>query len=189
VTGTYFAESGQPVTLLSPDDTNGDLDFAGDRAFLNPNGTPGTGTGSSWVCVDALGNTSIVPQFSPACLATQVVGYVANDPSAQFIGLGPGALSNLGRNTFRSPGLNNWNLGLFKNTYWDEDKGRYVQFRLEMFNAFNHPQYAVGGGDIFINTNNSFNFPYVTPGFPGFLDKRGFSGGNRIIQFGVKVIF
>ena len=189
VTGTYFAESGQPVTLLSPDDTNGDLDFAGDRAFLNPNGIPNTGTGSSWVCVDGLGNTSIVPQFSPACPATQVVGYVANDPTAQFIGLGPGALSNLGRNTFRSPGLNNWNLGLFKNTYWNEDKGRFVQFRLEMFNAFNHPQYAVGGGDIFINTNNSFNFPYVTPGFPGFLDKRGFSGGNRLIQFGVKVIF
>jgi hypothetical protein len=29
----------------------------------------------------------------------------------------------------------------------------------------------------------------VTPGFPGFLNQGGFSGGNRIKQFGVKVVF
>lgn len=188
LSGSYIAESGQPVTLLSPDDTNGNFDFAGDRSFFNPLGIPDTGTTSSWVCIDAVGNTFIAGQFT--CPALQVVGYVTDDPSAAFIGLGPGALSNLGRNTFRSPGLNNFTLGIFKNTYWNEDKGRFVQFRMEMFNVFNHPQYVVGGGDIFANLNNSFNFPYVTPGFPSFLDKRSnFSGGNRIIQFGLKIIF
>ena len=185
--GAFLAESGQPVTILSPDDTNGDFDFAGDRAFLNPSGIPNTGTSSSWVCVNGGGNTFFAPQFG--CPASQVVGYVSDDPTAMFIALGPGALSNLGRNTVISPAINNWSLGLLKNTYWNEEKGRYLQFRLEMFNAFNHPQNVVGGGDIFINLNNSFNFPYSTPGFPGFLDKRGFSGGNRIIQLGVKVIF
>lgn len=47
---------------------------------------------------------------------------------------------NAGRNSIQMPGLNNWDLGIFKNTSVGE---RFVtQFRLEMFNGFNHTQFG-----------------------------------------------
>jgi hypothetical protein len=47
---------------------------------------------------------------------------------------------NAGRNTIEQPGINNWDLGVFKNTPLHE---RYnLQFRWEMFNAWNHTQFG-----------------------------------------------
>ena len=51
-----------------------------------------------------------------------------------------GALGNLGRNTERGPGVNNFDLALFKNFSFTH--GMRVQFRLESFNAFNHTQFS-----------------------------------------------
>jgi hypothetical protein len=47
---------------------------------------------------------------------------------------------NAGRNTIEQPGINNWDLGVFKNTAVHERFN--VQFRWEMFNAWNHTQYG-----------------------------------------------
>jgi hypothetical protein len=104
-------------------------------------------------------------------------------------------MTNLGRNTFSSPGINVWNLAFFKNTpFWGED--RYIQFRVEMWNAFNHPNFAVGNGSVFPTTGNSTGLPgYVTPGTGDFLNKTIFSGGlgqapfQRVIQWGLRVVF
>jgi hypothetical protein len=53
-------------------------------------------------------------------------------------------IGNSGRNILRGPGIANFDLSLIKNTTFAE---RYrLQFRWEMFNAFNTPQ--------FLNPNN-----------------------------------
>src|SRR5262249_18513909 len=69
VNAIYTAESGQPFTALSATDSNLNLDSAGDRAMVNPNGIKGTGSGVSPV-TNSRG---------------QVVGYLADNGGAQYI--------------------------------------------------------------------------------------------------------
>ena len=57
----------------------------------------------------------------------------------------------------------NWNISLFKNFPFNEDRGTNLQFRAEFFNIWNHPQWvgdALNGG---ISTNyGAGNFGAVT---------------------------
>jgi len=86
-------------------------------------------------------------------------------PSAFTIG-------NAGRNILRGPGLNNWDLAIFKNFKFTERIT--LQFRAEAFNAFNHTN--------FNNPNNNIELP--TQG------GRVFSAKDpRIGQFGLKLYF
>lgn len=50
-----------------------------------------------------------------------------------------GTFGNMGRNSIRGPGVNKWDLALFKNFQLTE-RWR-MQFRGELFNAFNHPSF------------------------------------------------
>jgi hypothetical protein len=86
---------------------------------------------------------------------------------------------NVGRNTFTGPGIFNTDQSIFKNFRLTE---RYkLQFRTEMFNAFNHtnfqlPSSATGGNNANQITNGSF----------------GKSAGTfdpRLIQFALKLLF
>jgi hypothetical protein len=47
-------------------------------------------------------------------------------------------VGNIRRNAFRGPGINNWDMSLFKNINFTERT--YLQLRLETYNTFNHPQ-------------------------------------------------
>ena len=79
---------------------------------------------------------------------------------------------NAGRNILRGPGLNNWDLAIFKNFSFTERV--YLQFRAEAFNAFNHTQ--------FNNPNNNIELTAV--------GGRVFSAKDpRIGQFGLKLYF
>ncbi len=49
-------------------------------------------------------------------------------------------LGNTGRNQFRGPGIDNWNISLYKNVIFTERTR--LQLRLETFNTFNHTQFA-----------------------------------------------
>jgi hypothetical protein len=53
---------------------------------------------------------------------------------------GTGEAGDSGRNILRAPGINSFDLSLFKN-FAITERLRF-QFRLESFNAFNHPQFA-----------------------------------------------
>jgi hypothetical protein len=80
-------------------------------------------------------------------------------------------LGDAGRAPITGPGLQNWDLGIFKNFPFGE---RYrVQFRAEMFNAFNHPY---------------FSSPNTTYGSATFGQISG-AGPGREIQFGGKFYF
>lgn len=198
--GTYMAESGQPITVLAQRDVNGDGDTAGDTAFFNPSGTKNVGSDVNFVCWN--GTATSIGASAAACGGNgNVVGYASQNPNAMYIRPGVGGESNLGRNTFITPGINNWNLALLKNTpFWGE--GRELQFRVEMLNAFNHPSYTLGKGGTSQFTGSAQNLPgYGTPGSPQFLDKTNISGAfaglsttsatafQRVIQFGAKLIF
>ncbi|HKR26775.1 MAG TPA: hypothetical protein VJS11_04945, partial [Acidobacteriaceae bacterium] len=58
-----------------------------------------------------------------------------------------GTYGNVKRNFFHGPGFNYTNLQLSKNLPISEDGRRYVQLRLEAFNAFNHANFAPPDGN------------------------------------------
>ena len=199
--GSYILESGQPISILSSSDANGDLDPVADSAFFNPNGVENTGSEVNYVCWNgsaaSVGPSGAAPSTPAPCGGqANVVGYIAQNPNAQYIRARPGMTANLGRNTFIMPGINTWNLSLFKDIVIAE--GKTLQFRVEMFNALNHPSYTLGSGTVLSQTASNAparNIDYATPGSASFLDKSVFSGGmgnapfQRIVQWGLKLSF
>jgi TonB-dependent Receptor Plug Domain len=65
-----------------------------------------------------------------------------------------GSVGSIGRNAFRGPGINNWDMSVFKNIHFTERM--YLQLRLESYNTFNHTQPN--------NVNIGFSAP--APGAP-----------------------
>jgi hypothetical protein len=189
-TGTYLVQSGQPVTVLSNNDANGNADAAGDPAIVNPNGTQLVGGADQIanVCVGAGGAT-----FVGDCPSTNVAGYVALNPNAKFVQAGLGAFSTAGRNSFRSPGVNVWNMGMYKDTKMGERFS--IQFRATAQNIFNHRNFSLAQPTVFqtgtlIGTvNNALSTTYANVTSPQFLDATQFTGGSRILELGLKLIF
>ena len=188
--GTYLAQSGQPVTPLSGVDSNANGDTAGDRTIINPAGVGLTGTTVQAVCNDGAGGaTRIVTSTSAVCASSNVVGYVALNPNARFVQTGVGALANAGRDTVSTPGLNIWNMSLFKTMKFTERAS--LQFRFQTFDTFNHQNYSLGlptnNGTIDQNTNtNPLNTSYIFVTSPQFLNKFIFNGGSRNLELGLR---
>jgi hypothetical protein len=194
--GTYLAESGQPVTPLSGVDSNANGDSAGDRTIINPAGVGLTGSTVNFVCnAGAGGATSIVtdPSTCGSGDDSNIVGYVAANPTARFIQAGVGAKANAGRDTVSTPGLNIWNMSLLKNTKLSERFS--LQFRAETYDTFNHRNFSIGlptnNGTIDQNTNAnplSAGYIFVTSGNL-FLNNHQFNGGSRTMQLGLRLVW
>ena len=100
---------------------------------------------------------------------------------------------NSGRNILIGPGVTDLDFSVFKNNQIKRISETFnVQFRVEMFNILNHPNFAPpgpgdGNTDIFNGTGSPLG-PSVTPGgSAGALLKT--TTPERQIQFAVKVIF
>jgi hypothetical protein len=193
-TGSYLFQSGQPVTIQSGADSNGNLDAAGDRAILNAAGLQGVGSMVSRVCRNPATGATFVATTTTPCGATataanqNTVGYVANTLNARYIQAGAGTIPNLGRNTFNSPYFNVWNMSILKNQKLTE---RFrLQMRVDAYNVFNHPNYTFGNLSVFQVTANALsqNYANINTG-SGFLDKTLFDGGSRIVQLGLKLTY
>ncbi|MEJ7618206.1 MAG: hypothetical protein WKF30_14860 [Pyrinomonadaceae bacterium] len=189
--GTYTAEAGQKATVLSGVDSNLNGDSAADRTIRNVNGVKDTGS-----AVTALLRTCTAFNADATCsqsAASRTVGYLANNPNAEYIQAGAGAASNSARNTLQLPGINNLDLSVFKNFYFGETTR--IQLRADFFNAFNHGQYIPGSpNDVTpigttavgqVNTvtpsnvsNNLFNNP-----------SQVFSSNPRVIQMALRFDF
>jgi carboxypeptidase family protein len=89
-----------------------------------------------------------------------------------FLGLPTGRTGTAGRNILRADGINNVDLGIFKNTRIGENQR--LQFRAEFNNATNTRDFGIPEGRA-----NSANF----------LNQWGTNGGNRRIVLGVRYIF
>ena len=185
--GSYLFQSGQPVTIQSGTDSNGNLDAAGDRAILNPNGTEGVGSTVRPVCMNpATGATSITGTCTGANSAT--VGYLALNSSAKYVQAAAGAHSNLGRNTFNSPFFNVWNMSVLKTNQLTERFN--LQIRAEAFDVFNHANYTFGVLSVLGTNTNALSQGYanLTSG-TAFLNQHLFNGGSRAIQLGLKLTY
>lgn len=113
--GIWQFQSGQPYTAIIAADQSGTGEFA-DRPSLvgNPNAP------SSGRCVKT---------HTPDCWV---------DPGA-FMFAPAGSFGNVGRDTLIGPSLKNIDFSLFKDTSIME--GRTIQFRAEIFNIANHPNF------------------------------------------------
>lgn len=81
------------------------------------------------------------------------------------------SFGDLGRNTIRGPGINNWDISFLKKIKLSENKA--FEFRGEMFNAFNHAQ--------FLNPD--------TGGFDGTFGQISQTRGPRLVQFALKFYY
>ena len=113
VTGIATFRSGQPFTVTLPTDVSNTADTS---TWPNLLSNPNSVSGRS-----------IYQWFNRAAFAS---------PQAYTFG-------NEGRNVVIGPGVNNWDLSLFKVFHFDEK--RQLQYRAEFFNAFNHAQFALPG--------------------------------------------
>ena len=81
-----------------------------------------------------------------------------NPAAFTYVGHLLGTDGNSARGTCFGPGINNWDIGVHKDFKLTERVG--MQFRLDMFNAFNHTQYT--------NVNTAFTPIIVCYGGPNF---------------------
>ncbi len=114
-------------------------------------------------------------KFKASCVAP-------NLNNAAFCQTFNGQFGDTGRNIFRGPGINNWDIGLGKDFKFTERVS--FQFRTEAFNVFNHHQYGYDpftsttiGSPVGNNPNNA-GFGQVLAARPG-----------RIVQLGGKIVF
>jgi hypothetical protein len=92
------------------------------------------------------------------------------------------AIGNVGRNSFRGPFQQNWDIAINKNTKITERIS--IDFRTDFFNAFNHPSFqspqAAGG------SFGNYGYVDVASGDSSII---GTVSSPRIIQFGAKINF
>lgn len=149
LSGIVTRQSGQPFTILTGVDSNGNGTAGSDRPNFNPNGTlvfdPVTGDFRTFTS-PLVGGQFVVP------LGTNGL------PLANSLGNG-----NLGKNTFRAPGFYNTDLSLQKRFTlpWGETPHRLI-FRADFVNAFNQDNYgkpitSMNSADFGRNLNNFGN--------------------------------
>jgi hypothetical protein len=180
-----FGTDGDPAGIASTDpwDLPDRLRTSGCASPVNP-GDP---------------NNYVKTQCLSVPLAPNAAFWAANcDPAPPSVGgpIDPTSLQcfnlrgNTGRNSIPGPGLMNLDFSLFKNNYIRRISESFnVQFRAEIFNILNHPNFALpvepDNTDIFDSTGAPLNPP--DNGAAGVL--KSTTTESREIQFALKVIW
>jgi len=168
-------QSGQPFTIFSDNDNSLQGNFLDRPNLIGKIRTMDARQVSSFS--GAAANCS---GATPDPVSGTISGNFYFDPTAfdcQFnndLHLAPGSLASfgdLGRNTLRGPGINNWDISFLKKTKITESK--VLEFRAEMFNAFNHTQ--------FLNPD-----PF---GFDSTFGQISQTRGPRLVQFALKFYY
>ncbi len=169
LTGVYTAQSGTPLSItqtIASATPNGSL-----FAFSDPLGTGSTLRPN--LIGNPQGTGSLTQWFNTAAFAPAFFAY-----------------GTAGRGLVRGPGINNFDLAVFKNFRFSERIN--LQFRTELFNVLNHPQYLNPG------TSATFNVDPSAPAgsFPTRYLQTNTTFGvitgtrdPRTIQFGLKLNF
>ena len=98
--------------------------------------------------------------------------------TAAFARPAPGDRGNAGSVVARGPGINNWNMSLFKNVRVGHAK---AQFRAEAYNVFNHTQFS--------NVNTEPRFDAQGNQVSGAFGQVTAARDPRIMQFALRVTF
>ncbi|HKP83192.1 MAG TPA: carboxypeptidase regulatory-like domain-containing protein [Pyrinomonadaceae bacterium] len=186
ISGVTTFETGVPLTVVNGQDADsigGNLD----RPDFNPNGqtgvraVPAIATATVNPCSVAVGATFYTnPDSGNACI---------NPATAQYIGLlaGSGRRGNLGRNTLRTPGQNNWNVNILKKIHVGE--ASFFELRAEFYNIFNHPQYGTASISPFSPGSTGVPANVFTSAAGQFLHPEFSDGGGRVIRYQLKFAF
>ncbi|HEX5229449.1 MAG TPA: carboxypeptidase regulatory-like domain-containing protein [Bryobacteraceae bacterium] len=139
----------------------------GDQAFLGNNFD--TERPNLVAGCDIYANQSITEWYNPACFRASPYG----------------TIGNLGRNNLVGPGYVDTDFGVMKNTRISERFS--LQFRAELFNIFNHSNFALPPGGAF--TAGSINTGYQAT--PSTTANRitAIVGNSRQTQFSLKLLF
>ena len=208
----FLAQTGQPVTLQSGGDANGNGDSAGDRVVLNSFGAGRTGSDAYAVCA-LPGNVTGLSNGGPGAFNTPTgvsagggcfdpsdptgntffpaIGYTPVNANARYVVAGPGAKTTVGRNSLNTPGFGVLSLSLSKNFHFTE--GKYLTAKIDAFNILNHPSYALSNGNVFNSagiTTATTTQGFVQPTDANFLQpSKFFSGGIRSMTASLKFVF
>jgi hypothetical protein len=174
----YSIESGVPLNVTNGLDADG-LDGAGDRPDWNPRGQKGV---------------RAVPGNSPTGYVNPDAGNAPIDPStAEYVALpaqsgpNPARTGNLGRNTRRTPRLNNFDVNFFKTFHVTE---RFkAEFRTEFFNFLNHPQFGVPSVSAFSPGQQAVQASVAGAPAGRFLQPQFADGGGRVVRYQLKLRF
>ncbi|HKR59609.1 MAG TPA: TonB-dependent receptor [Pyrinomonadaceae bacterium] len=164
----YLADGGFASTLLTGWQTFGVLTFQSGRPFTVAllSEIDNSGTGRSILGFGANDRPNVVG--SPE-LSSRSTDRWFN--TAAFAFPAPGTFGNAGRNIIDGPGYQSVNASLVKNTSLTESVN--LQFRVEAFNLFNHPNYNLPD-----NFLGSPTFGQITS-----------ARDPRHLQFGLKLLF
>lgn len=182
VSGVTTFETGAPLNIFNGQDADG-VGSNFDRPDYNPNGQKGVRA-----VPNSTSSTGYVNPDDPRGSTTPI------DPStAEFIGIAANTgatvarTGNLGRFARRTPGLNNFNVNVFKNVRITE--GTQLEFRTEFYNVFNHPQYGTASVSPFDTGAVSISANVFTSPAGRFLQPQFANGGGRVIRYQLKFVF
>jgi hypothetical protein len=173
--GAYFYESPELATPQSTLDANLNTDTAGDRTVINNSGVRGTSS-----------DTTVLTSVRAG--VTQTVAYLATNPNAFYIRARPGMYTTSGRNILPTRPVDNFDMSFGKEIPFTERVK--FQLRLDMYNAFNHPQYTPGRINRVSTFQHAGETNYLTPGNPAFAQwDQSFPSNARQLQLTAKVNF
>jgi len=170
LSGIVTFQTGFPVRITSSDD---DEEFY--STFFEAPGEPNWAQGY---------NTTSLVKWDP-----RAHGGLAFDPS-QFTNstVTLGTIGNAPRSICCQPGINNWDMGIFKGFQLREKL--HMEFRAEIYNLWNHAQFYSVDGNISdlgtLTTNGSGQVTGETGGTFGLAQK---VRDPRLVQFGLKFLF
>ncbi|HKI13260.1 MAG TPA: carboxypeptidase regulatory-like domain-containing protein [Candidatus Acidoferrum sp.] len=184
--GTLTLQTGAPETIYDGIDANGDGHSGNDRpslanpkvpinyssACLNPNGTCDSGVGFSF------DGTTFVDFNSSYGFDPNTGAFTAARNNFHYVVV-VGQNGDLGRNTFIGPGQFYFNTSVQRSFKFLERQS--LTLRIELFNAFNHPNLFTDGG---LNS-----FALTSSHFEDIASTIGFTNGFRQVKFWLKYAF
>jgi len=140
---------------------------------------------SRWCQGDSYFGCGDVPEYSGAPIQKMNIRSATNQyfNTTPFSAEPIGTFGNTQRNFFHGPGFDYTNLDLRKIFYFSSDNSKYIQLRLEAFNAFNHANFANPGNDF-----SAPNFGIVTS-VDVSADPNGDPSPGRAVQLAGKIFF
>jgi carboxypeptidase family protein len=198
VTAIPSFQSGNPFSIFQNDNSSMSNDFFDRADVIGP--------------VQIFKDPRQLRTFSPSpdgvhgsCLSGPTTGHFWFDPTNLVCSVGPPVgqplpnfptalvqggvplftFGNMGRNTLRGPGINNFDISLLKDFKFTESKS--IQFQADFFNAFNHVQFF-GPSSTEGASGFSGNFGQVTSDTTP-STTTAYYRGPRLIQFALKFYY
>jgi outer membrane receptor protein involved in Fe transport len=197
--GVTVFESGAPLSVVNGVDADG-VGGNLDRPNFNPGGARGVravpvvnATGAIVFYINPEANNAVIDPATAQWIGIPAFNTALVDSRQRF--------GTAGRNTLRTPGIENWNVNVVKRIKIGESKR--LELRTEIYNILNHPQLTLGSvspfspGDQGVGASigsASISTTGVVTFVPGtavgrFLDPKFADGGGRVFRYQIKFTF